>query len=234
MKHSLVFLAAFAAALTAAGRLQAAPAAKPIIAQHDNNAPINISSDSFQADLNGKTAATPALNDLNQLVISTWVDKNGGDSKTMKWIEFPNSGLGAALADRLGIGFVPFSPLGKGFLTGKIDETTAFDSTDFRNSVPRFAADARRANQRLVNRIERIARHKGATPAQIALAWLLAQKPWIAPIPGTTKLHRLEENLAAAAVELTESDLQEIGAALATVEVQGARYPAHLQKLVGR
>jgi aryl-alcohol dehydrogenase-like predicted oxidoreductase len=136
--------------------------------------------------------------------------------------------------EELGIGFVPFSPLGKGFLTGKIDETTAFDSTDFRNSVPRFAADARRANQGLVDRIERIARHKGATPAQIALAWLLAQKPWIAPIPGTTKLHRLEENLAAAAVELTESDLQEIGAALATVEVQGARYPAHLQRHVGR
>ena len=136
--------------------------------------------------------------------------------------------------EELGIGFVPFSPLGKGFLTGKIDETTAFDSTDFRNSVPRFAADARRANQRLVDRIGRIAQHKGATPAQIALAWLLAQKPWIAPIPGTTKLHRLEENLAAAAVALTESDLQEIGAALATVEVHGARYPAHLQRHVGR
>ena len=136
--------------------------------------------------------------------------------------------------EELGIGFVPFSPLGKGFLTGKIDETTAFDSTDFRNSVPRFAADARRANQRLVDRIGRIAQHKGATPAQIALAWLLAQKPWIAPIPATTKLHRLEENLAAAAVALTESDLQEIGAALATVEVHGARYPAHLQRHVGR
>ena len=136
--------------------------------------------------------------------------------------------------EELGIGFVPFSPLGKGFLTGKIDETTAFDSTDFRNSVPRFAADARRANQGLVDRIERIARHKGATPAQIALAWLLAQKPWIAPIPGTTKLHRLEENLAAADFVLTEVDLQDIEAALATVEVQGARYPAQMQGLVGR
>jgi aryl-alcohol dehydrogenase-like predicted oxidoreductase len=136
--------------------------------------------------------------------------------------------------EELGIGFVPFSPLGKGFLTGKIDESTAFDSTDFRNDVPRFSPEARRANQRLVALIGEIATHKAATPAQIALAWLLAQKPWIVPIPGTTKLHRLEENLGGASIELTGDDLRKIGDALAGVRVQGDRYPAHMQSRVGR
>jgi aryl-alcohol dehydrogenase-like predicted oxidoreductase len=130
------------------------------------------------------------------------------------------------LLEELGIGFVPFSPLGKGFLTGKIDAATEFASDDFRNIVPRFSADARAANQALVGLIGEIAAAKGATPAQIALAWLLAQRPWIVPIPGTTKLHRLEENLGAANVGLTEGDLARIEQALATVEVQGERYPA--------
>jgi aryl-alcohol dehydrogenase-like predicted oxidoreductase len=134
----------------------------------------------------------------------------------------------------LGIGFVPFSPLGKGFLTGKIDENTQFDGSDFRNIVPRFAAEARRANQAVVALLTRIAEQKKATPAQIALAWLLAQKPWIVPIPGTTKLHRLEENTAAADIELTPSDLSEIDEAASTIEVQGARYPERLQQMVGR
>lgn len=136
--------------------------------------------------------------------------------------------------EELGIGFVPFSPLGKGFLTGKIDASTTFDSTDFRNIVPRFSPEARAANQRLVDLIGEIAVRKSATPAQIALAWLLAQKPWIVPIPGTTKLHRLEENLGGAVVVLTVGDLEEIAAALASVEVQGARYPAQLQSRVGK
>jgi aryl-alcohol dehydrogenase-like predicted oxidoreductase len=136
--------------------------------------------------------------------------------------------------EELGIGFVPFSPLGKGFLTGAIDENTTFASGDFRNVVPRFNAEARRANQRLVDVLGKIAEQKKATRAQIALAWLLAQKPWIVPIPGTTKLHRLEENLGAANLELTPEDLQQIQDALAEIEVQGARYPEHLQKLVGR
>jgi len=136
--------------------------------------------------------------------------------------------------EELGIGFVPFSPLGKGFLTGKIDASTTFDSTDFRNIVPRFSADARKANQALVDRLGQIAAAKGVTPAQLALAWVLAQKPWIVPIPGTTKLHRLEENLGAAAVELRPDDLGQIGAVLARVQVQGDRYPAQLQALVGR
>jgi aryl-alcohol dehydrogenase-like predicted oxidoreductase len=136
--------------------------------------------------------------------------------------------------EELGIGFVPFSPLGKGFLTGKIDEQTSFDSTDFRNSVPRFSPEARKANQSLVVLIGQIAARKMATPAQIALAWLLAQKPWIVPIPGTTKLHRLEENLGGASVELTGDDLREIGDALAGVQVQGDRYPAQMQSRVGR
>ena len=136
--------------------------------------------------------------------------------------------------EELGIGFVPFSPLGKGFLTGKIDASTSFDSTDFRNSVPRFSPEARTANQILVGLIGQVAARKEATPAQIALAWLLAQKPWIVPIPGTTKLHRLEENLGGASVELTADDLREIGDALAGVRVQGDRYPAHLQGRVGR
>jgi len=136
--------------------------------------------------------------------------------------------------EELGIGFVPFSPLGKGFLTGAIDASTDFDKSDFRNIVPRFSQDARRANQALVDRLGEIARQKGATPAQIALAWLLAQKPWIVPIPGTTKLNRLEENIAAADVELTPADLRRIADAIAEVDVQGARYPEHLQALVGR
>ncbi|MGI4875924.1 MAG: aldo/keto reductase [Janthinobacterium lividum] len=136
--------------------------------------------------------------------------------------------------EELGIGFVPFSPLGKGFLTGKIDAATTFDSTDFRNSVPRFSPEAREANQSLVDLIGQIAARKAATPAQIALAWLLAQKPWIVPIPGTTKLHRLDENLGSASVELTPADLVEIGNVLADVEVQGARYPASIADRVGR
>jgi aryl-alcohol dehydrogenase-like predicted oxidoreductase len=138
------------------------------------------------------------------------------------------------LLEELGIGFVPFSPLGKGFLTGAINETTSFDSTDFRNVVPRFTPEARHANQALVELIGQIAQRKKATPAQIALAWLLAQKPWIVPIPGTTKLHRLEENLGGAALELTAEELLEIELALSHIEVQGDRYPAHLQKRVGR
>ncbi len=136
--------------------------------------------------------------------------------------------------EELGIGFVPFSPLGKGFLTGKIDETTTFDATDFRNVVPRFAPDARQANRALVDLLGRVAATKRATSAQIALAWLLAQKPWIVPIPGTTKLHRLEENLGAASVELTEQDLREIDEAASKITVQGARYPEALDKLTGR
>ncbi|MGN6365684.1 aldo/keto reductase [Asticcacaulis taihuensis] len=136
--------------------------------------------------------------------------------------------------EELGIGFVPFSPLGKGFLTGAITADTQFAADDFRNVVPRFAADMRRANQALVDAISHIAARKQATPAQIALAWLLAQKPWIAPIPGTTKRHRLEENIAAAHIQLTASDLTTINTALSAIEVQGARYPQHLQQRVGR
>jgi len=136
--------------------------------------------------------------------------------------------------EQLGIGFVPFSPLGKGFLTGAISKDTQFDKTDFRNIVPRFSAENRAANQALVDMIGRFAQQKKATPAQIALAWLLAQKPWIVPIPGTTKLHRLEENLGAANVELSPQDLRELDSAAAKIPVQGARYPEELQKLVGR
>ena len=136
--------------------------------------------------------------------------------------------------EELGIGFVPFSPLGKGFLTGKIDENTTFDSTDFRNIVPRFTPEARKANQALVDLLGEIAARKKATPAQIALAWLLAQKPWIVPIPGTTKLHRLEENIGAAAVELTPDDLREIESAVSKITVQGARYPEQLEQMTGR
>ena len=136
--------------------------------------------------------------------------------------------------EELGIGFVPFSPLGKGFLTGAISENTTFDSTDFRNIVPRFFPEARRANQALVDLLGKIAAAKKVTPAQIALAWLLAQRPWIVPIPGTTKLHRLEENIGAAAVELTAGDAAEIDSAVSAIAVQGARYPEHLQQLVGR
>ncbi len=136
--------------------------------------------------------------------------------------------------EELGIGFVPFSPLGKGFLTGAINESTTFDKSDFRNVVPRFTEENRKANQRLVDVLSAIASSEGATNAQIALAWLLAQKPWIVPIPGTTKLHRLKENLGAAIVELDPSDLRQIESALAGIEVQGARYPAQFQNLVGR
>jgi aryl-alcohol dehydrogenase-like predicted oxidoreductase len=136
--------------------------------------------------------------------------------------------------DELGIGFVPFSPLGRGFLTGKIDETTKFDPSDFRNMVPRFTPEARKANQALVDLLGQIAAKKKTTPAQIALAWLLAQKPWIVPIPGTTKLHRLKENIDAATVVLTSEDLREIDDSASKITLQGERYPAHLQKLVGR
>ena len=136
--------------------------------------------------------------------------------------------------EELGIGFVPYSPLGKGFLTGKIDESTTFDSTDFRTTLPRFTPEARKANQALVDLIGRIAAQKKATPAQIALAWLLAQKPWIVPIPGTTKLHRLDENIGAVALELTADDLREIDSAAAQITVEGARYPEKLEQLTGR
>jgi aryl-alcohol dehydrogenase-like predicted oxidoreductase len=136
--------------------------------------------------------------------------------------------------DQLGIGFVPFSPLGKGFLTGKINEDTKFDKTDFRNLVPRFTPEARKANQALVDLLNKVAERKKATPAQIALAWLLAQKPWIVPIPGTTKLNRLDENIGAGAVELTPDDLRQIDDAAAKISVQGERYPENLQKLINR
>jgi aryl-alcohol dehydrogenase-like predicted oxidoreductase len=136
--------------------------------------------------------------------------------------------------EELGIGFVPFSPLGKGFLTGKISEDTKFDKSDFRNIVPRFTPENRKANQTLVDLLGRFAQQKKATPAQIALAWLLAQKPWIVPIPGTTKLHRLEENIGAANVQLSPDDLRELETAASKVAVQGARYPEELQKMVGR
>jgi len=136
--------------------------------------------------------------------------------------------------EELGIGFVPFSPLGKGFLTGKIDDKTTFEATDFRNVVPRFTEENRKTNFAFVEWLKRFAERKHATPAQIALAWLLAQKSWIAPIPGTTKRHRLEENLGAAQIQLSAEDLREIDRAASEIEVQGARYPEHLQKLVGR
>ncbi len=136
--------------------------------------------------------------------------------------------------EELGIGFVPFSPLGRGFLTGKIDENTTFDNSDFRNTLPRFTPDALKANQALIELLGKIAERKKATPAQIALAWLLAQKPWIVPIPGTTKLHRLEENIGAAAIELTADDLREIESAASNITVQGARYPEKLEQMTGR
>ena len=138
------------------------------------------------------------------------------------------------LLEELGIGFVPFSPLGKGFLTGAIDENTKFDPTDFRNTLPRFTEENRKANFALVNLVKSIAAEKNATPAQVALAWLLAQKPWIAPIPGTTKIHRLEENLGAVNVALSKEDLQKIGEASAKIKILGERYPQNLQKLVGK
>jgi aryl-alcohol dehydrogenase-like predicted oxidoreductase len=136
--------------------------------------------------------------------------------------------------EELGIGFVPFSPLGNGFLTGAIDENTKFDSKDFRNIVPRFTPEARKANQAVVELLGRIAAEKKATPAQIALAWLLAQKPWIVPIPGTTKLHRLDENIAGASVVLAQAELADIDSAVSNIPLQGARYPEHLARLVGR
>ena len=138
------------------------------------------------------------------------------------------------VCEELGIGFVPFSPLGRGFLTGKIDENTTFDSTDFRNIVPRFTPEARKANQVVVDLLRTMAERKNATPAQIALAWLLAQKPWIVPIPGTTKLHRLEENIGAADVELTADDLREIDDASSKITIEGARYPEAMEKRTGR
>jgi aryl-alcohol dehydrogenase-like predicted oxidoreductase len=149
------------------------------------------------------------------------------------WFREPEAEVIPTL-EELGIGFVPFSPLGKGFLTGKIDENTKFDSTDFRNIVPRFTAEARKANQTVVDLLGKLAEQKKATPAQTALAWLLAQKSWIVPIPGTTKLERLEENIGAVSVKLTPGDLREIDTAVSKIKVQGARYPEHLQKMVGR
>jgi aryl-alcohol dehydrogenase-like predicted oxidoreductase len=149
------------------------------------------------------------------------------------WWREPEADVLSTL-EELGIGFVPFSPLGRGFLTGKIDETTTFDSSDFRNVVPRFTAENRKANLAFVEWLTKFAERKKATPAQIALAWLLAQKPWIVPIPGTTKLHRLEENIGATEIELTAGDLREIDRAAAQIAVHGARYPEHLQRMVGR
>ena len=149
------------------------------------------------------------------------------------WFREPEAELLPTL-EELGIGFVPFSPLGKGFLTGKIDDATTFESGDFRNIVPRFTAENRKANLAFVEWLEAFAARKGATPAQIALAWILAQKPWMAPIPGTTKLHRLDENLGAATLQLTAEDLGDIEGAVSKIEVHGARYPEHLQKMVGR
>jgi aryl-alcohol dehydrogenase-like predicted oxidoreductase len=135
--------------------------------------------------------------------------------------------------EELGIGFVPYSPLGKGFLTGKMNENTTFDSSDFRKTLPRFTPEAMKTNQALVNLLGKIAERKKATPAQIALAWLLAQKPWIVPIPGTTKLHRLEENIGAASIELTSDDVCEIESASSKIKVEGARYPEHIEKMTG-
>ncbi|MEW6402980.1 MAG: aldo/keto reductase [Chloroflexota bacterium] len=149
------------------------------------------------------------------------------------WTRVPEAEVLPTLED-LGIGFVPFSPLGRGFLTGKMDENTTFDSSDFRNQLPRFSPEARKANQALVDLLGRIAERKNATPAQIALAWLLAQKPWIVPIPGTTKLHRLDENIGAAGIELTPDDLRDIESAASKITVEGARYPENLEKMTGR
>jgi aryl-alcohol dehydrogenase-like predicted oxidoreductase len=149
------------------------------------------------------------------------------------WTRGPEADVLPTLED-LGIGFVPFSPLGKGFLTGKMDENTKLDSSDFRSTIPRFTREAMKANGPLVDLLAQVAQRKKASPAQIALAWLLAQKPWIAPIPGTTKLHRLEENIAAAAVELTRDDLREIETAASRIPVHGARYPEHLEQMTNR
>jgi aryl-alcohol dehydrogenase-like predicted oxidoreductase len=149
------------------------------------------------------------------------------------WMRLPEDEVMPTL-EELGIGLVAYSPLGRGFLTGAIDATTTFDSGDFRSNLPRFTPEARRANQALVDLLREIAAKKGATAAQIALAWLLAQRPWIVPIPGTTKLHRLEENLGASALELTDDDLRDIDTAASKITVQGARYPEHLQRMIGR
>jgi aryl-alcohol dehydrogenase-like predicted oxidoreductase len=149
------------------------------------------------------------------------------------WWRKPEEDVLPAL-EELGIGFVPYSPLGRGFLTGKMNENTTFDSSDFRNTLPRFTPEARKANQALVDLLGEIAKRKKATPAQIALAWLLAQKPWIVPIPGTTKLKRLEENIGAAAIELKSDDLREIENAASKIKVQGARYPEHIEQMTGR
>ena len=149
------------------------------------------------------------------------------------WFREPEAEIIPTL-EELGIGFVPFSPLGKGFLTGAISADTKFDETDFRNVVPRFTEENRKANQAMVDLIGKFAQQKKATPAQIALAWLLAQKPWIVPIPGTTKLHRLEENMGGAEVEFSPEDLRQLDSAASKIAVQGARYPEALQKLVGR
>jgi aryl-alcohol dehydrogenase-like predicted oxidoreductase len=148
------------------------------------------------------------------------------------WTRGPETDVLPTL-DELGIGFVPFSPLGKGFLTGKIDETTTFDSSDIRGTIPRFTPEARQANQELVDLLGTIAARKGATTAQVAIAWLLAQQPWIVPIPGTRKLHRLEENIGAVDVALTSDDLREIESATSAITVQGARYPEHLERMTG-
>jgi aryl-alcohol dehydrogenase-like predicted oxidoreductase len=149
------------------------------------------------------------------------------------WWRKPEEEVLPAL-EELGIGFVPFSPLGRGFLTGKVNENTTFESSDLRNTLPRFTPEARKANKALVHLLGEIAKRKKATPAQIALAWLLAQKPWIVPIPGTTKLHRLEENIGAAAIELTSDDLRQIDSAASQIKVEGARYPEKLEQLTGR
>src|SRR5208283_3456614 len=154
------------------------------------------------------------------------------ESEYSLWWRRPEEELLPTL-EELGIGLVPFSPLGKGFLTGKIDETTTFDKSDFRNIVPRFTPEARKANQALVDLLRKIAERKKVTPAQIALAWLLAQKPWIIPIPGTKKLERLEENIRAVAVELTSDDMREIDSAASKITIQGDRYPEALEKRTG-
>jgi aryl-alcohol dehydrogenase-like predicted oxidoreductase len=149
------------------------------------------------------------------------------------WFRRPEAEVIPTL-EELGIGFVPYSPLGKGFLTGKIDENAKFDSSDFRSTLPRFTPEALKTNQALIDLLAGIGKRKKATPAQIALAWLLAQKPWMVPIPGTTKLHRLEENIGAVSVELTPDDLQDIDAAASKITVQGARYPERLEQMTGR
>ena len=169
--------------------------------------------------------------ELTTRTITTYV--TALQSEYSLWTREPEAEIIPTL-EELGIGFVPFSPLGKGFLTGKIDENTTFSATDFRNSIPRFSPEARQANKALVDLLGNIAQRKNATPAQIALAWLLAQKPWIVPIPGTTKLHRLEENIGSVSLELTSDDLSEIESAASSIYVQGDRYPARLQEMTGR